>query len=177
MTCNIHANTSLYSFTTEFIKWSIFTCFMHFKILNRNLRIFRRSFNYVIIVDFNGFLNNFRTGHSLLHTLYGQSLSYNCNYFVEYFALDLLMADGECRGVLAMNLEDGSLHRWENYAFQPSKMREYRDKPPTFSPNFYTSKYILIQNKSIWIAAKFKPTKLPFLIKSLIQYSKLFNQD
>lgn len=53
-----------------------------------------------------------RTGHSLLHTLYGQSLSYNCNYFIEYFALDLLMADGECRGVLALNLEDGSLHRF-----------------------------------------------------------------
>lgn len=53
-----------------------------------------------------------RTGHSLLHTLYGQSLSYDCNYFVEYFALDLLMEDGECRGVLALNLEDGTLHRF-----------------------------------------------------------------
>ncbi|XP_037954491.1 succinate dehydrogenase [ubiquinone] flavoprotein subunit, mitochondrial [Teleopsis dalmanni] len=53
-----------------------------------------------------------RTGHSLLHTLYGQSLSYDCNYFVEYFALDLLMEDGECRGVIALDLEDGSLHRF-----------------------------------------------------------------
>lgn len=53
-----------------------------------------------------------RTGHSLLHTLYGQSLSYDCNYFVEYFALDLLMENGECRGVIALNLEDGSLHRF-----------------------------------------------------------------
>ncbi|XP_023164398.1 succinate dehydrogenase [ubiquinone] flavoprotein subunit, mitochondrial [Drosophila hydei] len=53
-----------------------------------------------------------RTGHSLLHTLYGQSLSYDCNYFVEYFALDLIFEDGECRGVLAINLEDGSLHRF-----------------------------------------------------------------
>ncbi|BFG05129.1 succinate dehydrogenase [Drosophila madeirensis] len=53
-----------------------------------------------------------RTGHSLLHTLYGQSLSYDCNYFVEYFALDLIFEDGECRGVLALNLEDGTLHRF-----------------------------------------------------------------
>ncbi|KAL7736302.1 hypothetical protein ACLKA6_014780 [Drosophila palustris] len=53
-----------------------------------------------------------RTGHSLLHTLYGQSLSYDCNYFVEYFALDLIFEEGECRGVLALNLEDGSLHRF-----------------------------------------------------------------
>ncbi|CAG9864421.1 unnamed protein product [Phyllotreta striolata] len=42
-----------------------------------------------------------RTGHSLLHTLYGQSLRFDCNYFVEYFALDLLMEGGECRGILA----------------------------------------------------------------------------
>lgn len=53
-----------------------------------------------------------RTGHSLLHTLYGQSLRYDCNYFVEYFALDLLMEDGECRGVIALCLEDGSIHRF-----------------------------------------------------------------
>ena len=52
-----------------------------------------------------------RTGHSLLHTLYGQSLRYDCNYFVEYFALDLLMEDGECRGVIALCLEDGTIHR------------------------------------------------------------------
>lgn len=55
-----------------------------------------------------------RTGHSLLHTLYGQSLSYDCNYFVEYFALDLLMEDGECRGVIALCLEDGTLHRFHS---------------------------------------------------------------
>lgn len=53
-----------------------------------------------------------RTGHSLLHTLYGQSLSYDCNYFVEYFALDLLFENGECRGVIALCLEDGSIHRF-----------------------------------------------------------------
>lgn len=53
-----------------------------------------------------------RTGHSLLHTLYGQSLSFNCNFFVEYFAMDLLMEKGECRGVLALAMEDGTLHRF-----------------------------------------------------------------
>jgi hypothetical protein len=52
-----------------------------------------------------------RTGHSLLHTLYGQSLSYNCDYFIEYFAMDLLMENGECKGVVALNLEDGTIHR------------------------------------------------------------------
>jgi succinate dehydrogenase (ubiquinone) flavoprotein subunit len=53
-----------------------------------------------------------RTGHALLHTLYGQSLRHNTNYFIEYFALDLIMEDGECKGVLAYNQEDGTLHRF-----------------------------------------------------------------
>ncbi|KAI8632361.1 hypothetical protein F5Y19DRAFT_492183 [Xylariaceae sp. FL1651] len=53
-----------------------------------------------------------RTGHALLHTLYGQSLRHNTNYFIEFFALDLIMQDGECRGVLAYNQEDGTLHRF-----------------------------------------------------------------
>src|ERR1044072_5886313 len=52
-----------------------------------------------------------RTGHAILHTLYGQSLRHNNNFFIEYFALDLLMQDGECVGVIAMNMEDGTLHR------------------------------------------------------------------
>ncbi|KAI1823594.1 succinate flavoprotein subunit [Xylaria intraflava] len=53
-----------------------------------------------------------RTGHALLHTLYGQSLRHNTNYFIEFFALDLIMEGGECRGVLAYNQEDGTLHRF-----------------------------------------------------------------
>lgn len=54
-----------------------------------------------------------RTGHALLHTLYGQSLKYNTKFFVEYFALDLLMdKDGSCRGVLAFCMEDGTFHRF-----------------------------------------------------------------
>ncbi|KAI0194554.1 hypothetical protein F4808DRAFT_453048 [Astrocystis sublimbata] len=53
-----------------------------------------------------------RTGHALLHTLYGQSLRHDTNYFIEFFALDLIMQDGECVGVLAYNQEDGTLHRF-----------------------------------------------------------------
>jgi succinate dehydrogenase / fumarate reductase flavoprotein subunit len=54
-----------------------------------------------------------RTGHAILHTLYQQSLKANCEFFVEYFALDLIMDDeGVCRGVMAWNLEDGSMHRF-----------------------------------------------------------------
>ncbi|KAK0066146.1 succinate dehydrogenase [ubiquinone] flavoprotein subunit mitochondrial [Biomphalaria pfeifferi] len=55
-----------------------------------------------------------RTGHSLLHTLYGRSLKYDTKYFIEYFALDLIMEDGECRGVTALCLEDGSIHRFHS---------------------------------------------------------------
>ncbi|MSR14674.1 MAG: succinate dehydrogenase flavoprotein subunit [Gammaproteobacteria bacterium] len=52
-----------------------------------------------------------RTGHAILHTLYQQSLKHNAEFMIEYFAIDLLMDDdGTCRGVLAWNLEDGSLH-------------------------------------------------------------------
>ena len=54
-----------------------------------------------------------RTGHAILHTLYQQSLRNNAEFFVEYFALDLIMDDeGVCRGVMAWNLEDGTIHRF-----------------------------------------------------------------
>ncbi|MCQ4161294.1 succinate dehydrogenase flavoprotein subunit [Roseomonas sp. GC11] len=53
-----------------------------------------------------------RTGHAILHTLYQQSLKHNCEFFVEYFALDLIMEEGACRGVIAWCLEDGSIHRF-----------------------------------------------------------------
>ncbi|KAH9929643.1 succinate dehydrogenase [Amylocystis lapponica] len=56
-----------------------------------------------------------RTGHALLHTLYGQSLRHNTNFFIEYFALDLIMEDGECVGVIALNMEDGTLHRFRSH--------------------------------------------------------------
>ncbi len=54
-----------------------------------------------------------RTGHAMLHTLYQQSLKHNAEFFVEYFALDLIMDDeGACRGVMAWELETGRLHRF-----------------------------------------------------------------
>ena len=53
-----------------------------------------------------------RTGHALIHTLYGQALRFGAQFFVEYFVLDLIMVDGGCRGVIAWSLEDGSLHRF-----------------------------------------------------------------
>lgn len=53
-----------------------------------------------------------RTGHAMLHTLYGQSLRHTAEFFIEYFALDLIMEDGECRGITAWKLDDGTLHRF-----------------------------------------------------------------
>ncbi|KAF8709933.1 hypothetical protein HU200_029652 [Digitaria exilis] len=54
-----------------------------------------------------------RTGHAMLHTLYGQAMKHNTQFFVEYFALDLLMdSEGTCQGVIALNMEDGTLHRF-----------------------------------------------------------------
>ncbi len=54
-----------------------------------------------------------RTGHAMLHTMYGQALSKETEFFIEYFALDLIMEDGECRGVTAWKLDDGTLHRFQ----------------------------------------------------------------
>ena len=53
-----------------------------------------------------------RTGHAILHTLYGQALKHKTEFFIEYFALDLLMKDGECKGLIAWNLNDGTIHRF-----------------------------------------------------------------
>lgn len=54
-----------------------------------------------------------RTGHAMLHTLYGQALRYNTEFFIEFFAIDLIMdEDGHCRGVIALKLDDGTLHRF-----------------------------------------------------------------
>ena len=57
-----------------------------------------------------------RTGHAMLHTLYQQSLKYAADFFIEYFALDLIMENGQCRGVIALCLEDGSIHRFRTHA-------------------------------------------------------------
>ena len=54
-----------------------------------------------------------RTGHAILHTLYGQALRYQTEFFIEYFALDLIMdADGRCRGVTCLKMDDGTIHRF-----------------------------------------------------------------
>ena len=64
----------------------------------------------------------------MLHTLYGRSLAYDCEYFIEFFALDLIMEDGAyinlinqsidcsgvCKGCIALNLEDGTIHRFRS---------------------------------------------------------------
>ncbi|MES2897835.1 MAG: succinate dehydrogenase flavoprotein subunit [Pseudomonadota bacterium] len=54
-----------------------------------------------------------RTGHAMLHTMYGQALSKDTEFFIEYFALDLIMDEGVCRGVTAWKLDDGTLHRFQ----------------------------------------------------------------
>ena len=56
-----------------------------------------------------------RTGHAILHTLYGKSISASADFFIEYFAIDLIMApSGECVGVVALCMEDGKLHRFRS---------------------------------------------------------------
>jgi succinate dehydrogenase / fumarate reductase flavoprotein subunit len=58
-----------------------------------------------------------RTGHAILHTLYQQSLKFKAEFFIEYFALDLIMDDeGTCRGVMALNMLDGTVHRFRAHA-------------------------------------------------------------
>jgi succinate dehydrogenase (ubiquinone) flavoprotein subunit len=52
-----------------------------------------------------------RTGHAMLHTLYGQSLKAGVQFFIEWFALDLMMSEGKCMGITALNMEDGTCHR------------------------------------------------------------------
>ena len=57
-----------------------------------------------------------RTGHAMLHTLYQQSLKYDADFFIEYFAIDLIMENGACRGLVALSLDDGSIHRFRAQA-------------------------------------------------------------
>src|SRR5246500_3186992 len=54
-----------------------------------------------------------RTGHAMLHTMYGQAVAKKTEFFIEYFALDLIMDEGVCRGVTAWKLDDGTLHRFQ----------------------------------------------------------------
>ncbi|NNC99815.1 MAG: succinate dehydrogenase flavoprotein subunit [Gammaproteobacteria bacterium] len=54
-----------------------------------------------------------RTGHAILHTLYQQALKHNAQFFIEFFALDLIMEEGECRGVIAIDMASGEIHRYQ----------------------------------------------------------------
>ncbi len=56
-----------------------------------------------------------RTGHAILHTLYGQALKHKTEFFIEYFVLYLLMKNGECKGVIAWNLNKGTIHRFRSH--------------------------------------------------------------
>ncbi len=53
-----------------------------------------------------------RTGHAMLHTMYGQALKHDTEFFIEYFAIDLIMEEGRCRGVVCLKLDDGTIHRF-----------------------------------------------------------------
>ena len=98
-----------------------------------------------------------RTGHAMLHTLYQQSLKYDADFFIEYFALDLIMEDGVCRGVIALNMDDGSIHRYRAQAVvlaigtqgNPNKMRcEGGDSPhiqyQLDDPGAYVDEHIMV---------------------------------
>ncbi len=66
-----------------------------------------------------------RTGHAMLHTMYGQALRHSAEFFIEYFAIDLIMDDeGRCRGVIALSMQDGTLHRFraQNVSWRPAAM-------------------------------------------------------
>ncbi|MCL2453215.1 MAG: succinate dehydrogenase flavoprotein subunit, partial [Alphaproteobacteria bacterium] len=55
-----------------------------------------------------------RTGHAMLHTLYGQALRNKTEFFIEFFAIDLIMEEGRCRGVVCLKLDDGTIHRFRS---------------------------------------------------------------
>ncbi|MCH8861451.1 MAG: succinate dehydrogenase flavoprotein subunit [Proteobacteria bacterium] len=57
-----------------------------------------------------------RTGHAMLHSLYQQSLKHDADFFIEYFAIDLIVEDGQCRGIVALCLDDGTIHRFRAQA-------------------------------------------------------------
>jgi succinate dehydrogenase / fumarate reductase, flavoprotein subunit len=56
-----------------------------------------------------------RTGHAMLHTLYGAALKHAAEFFIEYFVIDLIMDEGRCRGVVALKLDDGTIHRFRSH--------------------------------------------------------------
>jgi hypothetical protein len=77
-----------------------------------------------------------RTGHAMLHTLYGQSARYAVDFFIEYFALDLIMENGACRGVIALKLDDGTMHRFraQRRSWRPAAMAAPTSRRPRPTP-------------------------------------------
>jgi hypothetical protein len=67
-----------------------------------------------------------RTGHAILHTLYQQSLKHRAEFFVEYFAIDLIMDDGVCRGVVSLDLATGELHRFRAHTVRSHRSTRHR---------------------------------------------------
>jgi succinate dehydrogenase/fumarate reductase flavoprotein subunit len=103
------------------LSWNLMVC--HFQEQNKvksirellevNLLTTERVINMVILEQaYRTCAVADRTGHAMLHTLFGRSLAYNCTFFIEYFALDLIMdSQGVCRGVTVMSIADGTIHR------------------------------------------------------------------
>lgn len=82
--------------------------------LRRSVKTLRKRYYHFFIVEqaYRTCAVADRTGHAMLHTLFGRSLAYNCTFFIEYFALDLIMdSQGACRGVTVMSIADGTIHR------------------------------------------------------------------
>ncbi len=74
-----------------------------------------------------------RTGHAILHTLYGQALRNRTEFFIEYFAIDLIMdEEGRCRGVVALKMDDGTIHRFGpgSRSLRPAVMAVPISQPP-----------------------------------------------
>lgn len=99
-----------------------------------------------------------RTGHAMLHTLYGQNLKLDCQYFIEYLVLDLMLIRGKCVRVTALSMEDGILHR----IFA-------RNAVLTTGGKYKTTVFIL-RNTLLVFTGKCDPTNTSLVISCLIDY-------
>ena len=75
-----------------------------------------------------------RTGHAMLHTLYQQSLKHDAEFYIEYFALDLIMEDGVCRGVIAIDMATGEIHRYRAHRVILATVSSTRPLRGSFMP-------------------------------------------
>ena len=97
-----------------------------------------------------------RTGHAMLHTLYGQSPKPDCQYFIEYLVLDLIQ--GKCMGVTALSMEHGTLHR----IFTRNTVLATGDK--------YKTTAFILRNNLLVSTGKCGPTNTYFVIPCFIDY-------